>query len=70
MGGGLGALAAIVSLDVVTQEGQEGTYQWGRCGGKEERAIGRQNGGKEDNSISISGIQHDHMALEFQWTCA
>jgi len=42
----------------------------GRCGGKEEREIGRKNGGKEDNSISISGIQHDHMALEFQQTCA
>jgi hypothetical protein len=29
MGGGLGALAAIVSLGVVKQEGLEGTYQWG-----------------------------------------
>jgi hypothetical protein len=29
MGGRLGALAAIVSLGVVKQEGLEGTYQWG-----------------------------------------
>jgi hypothetical protein len=50
MGGGLGALAAIVSLGVVKQEGQ--------------------SDGKGDKPISISGIQHDHMASEFQRTCA
>jgi hypothetical protein len=34
--------------------------------------VGSKTGGKkekEDNSISISGIQHDHMVPEFQWTC-
>jgi hypothetical protein len=42
----------------------------GRCGGKEERTVRRKSDGKEDKPISISGIQHDHMALEFQRTCA
>ena len=36
MGGGLGALAAIVSLDVVKQEGQERTYQWGDVVGRKK----------------------------------